>query len=385
MSLARLSDAPTVSTPAARRILVLNERDPRHPYSGGAETHVYEIMSRLVARGHAVTHLASSFPGCAPRETIDGVEVRRLGGLPRYYPAAAFTCARETRGGRFDVVVECLNKLPFFSPVYSHAPVLAFCQHLFGETAFTQVAWPIAATVFAAEKLIPLGYRRVHFIADSDSTRSDLVRRGISCERIEVSPPGIRRPRVTARPLRERPPRVTYLGRIERYKRLDVMLKAVAPLVRAYPELEVAVIGRGRDRERIERLADELGLSSRTRFLGFVDDDERDRCLADSRVCVCASEKEGWGLTVIEANAVGTPVVASDAPGLRDSVRDGDTGWLAPTGDAEAFGARIAALLAADDAAEAMARRGVEWSRRFDWDTSAREMEAAIERARMMA
>jgi glycosyltransferase involved in cell wall biosynthesis len=185
--------------------------------------------------------------------------------------------------------------------------------------------------------------------------------------------------------LRDRPLRVTYLGRIERYKRLDVMLKAVAPLVSRYPELEIAVIGRGRDRERIERLAQQLGLSSRTRFLGFVDDDERDRWLAESRVCVCASEKEGWGLTVIEANAVGTPVVASDAPGLRDSVRDGDTGWLVPTGDAAAFGARIAALLAADEAAEAMARRGVEWSRRFDWDTSAREMEAAIERAREAA
>jgi glycosyltransferase involved in cell wall biosynthesis len=378
MSFGRASSAPSAST--ARRILVLNERDPRHPRAGGAETHVFEIMSRLVRRGHSVTHLASSFPGGSRSEVVDGVTVRRLGGLARYYPAAALACARATRAGDFDVVVECLNKLPYFSPLYSRVPVLAFCQHLFGETAFVQVAWPIAATVFGAEKLIPFAYRQQRFVAASDSTRSDLMKRGISGERIDVSVPGIRRPRLVGRPLRDRPRRVIYVGRIERYKRLDVMLRALAPLVADFPDLEIAVIGRGGDRARIEALARDLGLEPRTRFLGFVEDDERDRWLAESRVCVCASEKEGWGITVIESNAVGTPVVASDAPGLRDSVRHGETGWLAPIGDASAFGARIAQVLAADDAAEALARRGMEWAQRFDWDVSAREVEDAIER-----
>lgn len=364
------------------RILLLNERDLRHPRSGGAETHVFEIMSRLVARGYAVTQLAAGFPGGAPLEKVDGVEVRRLGGLARYYPAAARTCARETRRGEFDVVVECLNKFPFFSPLYSGAPVLALCHHLFGETAFSQVAWPIASAVYCAEKLVPFAYRRQRFLTISESSRSDLVQRGIARERIDVSLPGIRPPRLRPRPLRERPPRVVYVGRVERYKRVDVMLRAAATLVPAHPELELAVIGRGADRERIERLCGELGLASRTRFLGFLDDDERDRWLADSRVCVCASEKEGWGLTVIEANAVGTPVVASDAPGLRDSVRHGETGWLAPVGDVAAFAARIAGLLAADEPAEAMARRGLAWAQRFAWDSAASDMEAALARAR---
>jgi glycosyltransferase involved in cell wall biosynthesis len=369
------------SLPGSYRILLLNERDPRHPRSGGAETHVFEIMSRLVRRGHSVTQLATSFPGAAALETVDGVEVRRLGGLVRYYPSAALTCARETRAGRFDIVVECLNKFPFFSPLYSSVPVLALCHHLFGTTAFRQVAWPTAAAVVCAEKLVPLAYRHQNFLTISESSRSDLVRRGIPRERIDVSPPGIRRPLISPRPLRERPLRITNVGRVERYKRLDVMLRAVEPLVAAHPDLEIVVIGRGGDRERIERLARELGISSHLRFLGFLDDAERDRWLADSRVCVCSSEKEGWGLTVIEANAVGTPVVASDAPGLRDSVRHGETGFLAPTGDAAAFGARIGELLRADEQAETMSRRAIEWARRFDWEEAARDMEAAIERA----
>jgi glycosyltransferase involved in cell wall biosynthesis len=385
MSTAPSSAGARASAPGPCRILVLNERDPRHPRAGGAETHLYEITSRLVKRGHAVTHFAVGFAGAAARETIDGVEVRRLGALARYYPAAALTCARATRQGAFDVVLECLNKLPYFSPLYSRAPVLALCHHLFGETAFSQVAWPIAATVVCAERAIPLVYRRRRFLTISESSRADLVRRGIAPERVDVSLPGIRRPRVAFRSLRERRPLVSYVGRLEPYKRVDVLLRAVAPLAKTFPELEIAVIGRGSDRAHIERTSRELGIAERTRMLGFLDDDERDRWLAESRVCVCASEKEGWGLTVIEANAVGTPVVASDAPGLRDSVRDGETGWLAPVGDVAAFRARIADLLRADERAEAMARSGEVWSRRFDWDLAATELETAIARARSEA
>jgi glycosyltransferase involved in cell wall biosynthesis len=368
-----------------RRLLLLNERDPSHPRAGGAETHVYEILRRLVERGHAVTHFAVGFDGAEDAEQVDGIEVRRLASLPGYYPAAALACARETRRGRFDVVIECLNKLPFLSPLYSRAPVLALCHHLFGTTAFRQVAWPIAAAVVATEKLIPFVYARRPFLTISESSRTDLVERGLPFANIAVSPPGIRRPTISPRPLAERPLRITNVGRLEPYKRVDLMLHAVAPLVAEHPTLEVVVIGRGTDQARIERVARELGLAERTRILGFVSDDERDRWLADSRVCVCASEKEGWGLTVVEANAVGTPVVASDAPGLRDSVRNGETGWLAPVGDVAAFRARIAELLEAGEDAQAMSERALAWSQRFDWEQAADDLEAAIERTRSPA
>jgi len=376
MSLARETQASNL------RLLLLNERDPRHPRAGGAEIHVYEILRRLVARGHAVSHLAVRFEDAPTRETVDGIDVRRVARLPLYYPAAAVACARETRRGAFDVVIDCLNKLPFLSPLYARAPVLALCHHLFGTTAFRQVAWPIAATVVATEKLIPTVYRGRPFLTISESSRDDLVARGVSREQVAVSPPGIARPTVSPRPLAERPLRITNVGRLEPYKRVDVMLQAIAPLARAHPKLEIVVIGRGTDQPRIERIARELGLAEQTRILGFVTDAERDRFVAESRVCVCASEKEGWGLTVIEANAVGTPVVASDAPGLRDSVRNGETGWLVPIGDVEGFRARIAQLLVADAAAEAMAQRALTWSRRFDWDRATDDLAASIERAR---
>lgn len=363
------------------RVLILNERDPRHPKAGGAETHVYEIFGRLAARGHAVTHLAAGFRGGAAREQIDGIEVRRLGPLPLYYPRAIATTRRETRADRFDVVVECLNKVPYYAPVYAAKPVLALCHHLFGEVAFQQVAMPIAAAVWTAERLIPPLYRGVPFLAISESTRRDLVGRGIAADRIRVSHPGIDRPTHAVDVDTPRPRRVIYVGRLEAYKKVDVMLRAVASLGDAFPTVEIVIVGRGQARPALEALARELGLATRTRFCGFVSDDERDRLLAESRVCVCPSEKEGWGLTVIEANAVGTPVVATDADGLRDSVRDGETGFLVADGDVPGFARRIAELLGDDRRAAEMSRAALAWARRFDWEIAADEMAAALDDA----
>ncbi len=364
------------------RVLILNERDPRHPKAGGAETHVYEIFGRLVARGWSVTHLAAGFRGGAAREQISGIDVRRLGPLPLYYPRAIAATRRETRADRFDVVVECLNKVPYYAPVYSAKPVLALCHHLFGEVAFQQVALPIAAGVWLSERLIPPLYRDVPFLAISESTRRDLAARGIPAGQIRVSHPGIDRPKFVADVDAPRPARVIYVGRLEAYKKIDVLLRAVARLSDEFSAVEIVIVGRGRARPTLEALARELGLEARTRFVGFVDNDERDRLLAESRVCVCPSEKEGWGLTVIEANAVGTPVVATDADGLRDSVQDGETGFLVADGDVAGFARRIAELLRDDRCAQRMSRAALDWSRRFDWAIAADEMAAAVADAR---
>lgn len=363
------------------RVLLLNERDPGHPRAGGAEVHVDEIFRRLVPKGFRVTQLCSAFAGGAEEEERHGMRIRRVGGLPFYYLQAARACARETREGRVDVVVDCLNKLPFLSPLYSRAPVLALCHHLFGETAFRQVAWPIAAAVWSVERWIPWVYRRSLFVAISESTRDDLVRRGLDPAQVEVHHPGIRRPDLPAPEMTERGARVAYVGRIERYKNVDVLIRAVASLRPRFPDLELVVIGEGGDRPRLERLCQTLGATSCVRFVGFVSEAEKDRWLASSRVCVCPSAKEGWGLTVIESNAVGTPNVATDAPGLRDSVRDGETGYLVAEGDVEAFAARIGTLLADDALATRMSRAARLWSERFDWDRAAEQMALALGRA----
>jgi glycosyltransferase involved in cell wall biosynthesis len=259
--------------------------------------------------------------------------------------------------------------------------VVAVCHHLFGRAAFLQVAWPIAAAVWSVERLIPYAYRRALFVAVSESTKDDLVERGVAAERIRIVHNGISTPARPPSPLAARRRRVVYLGRLEPYKRVDVMLRAVARLVDRFPDLEVRVIGRGQSRPALEQVARELGLGARTRFVGFVSDAERDRLLAEARVCVCPSVKEGWGLTVIESNAIGVPVVATDAPGLRDAVRDGETGFLVPEGDVAAFADRIGRLLADDALVARMSDAAATWADGFTWDAAADGMERVLEEA----
>jgi len=364
------------------RVLVLNERDLRHPRAGGAEVHIWEVSRRLAAHGFETTVASCSFAGAPARERVEGVEVLRLGPLPLYYPRALWACRRETGRGRYDVVVEHLNKLPFLAPLYAAAPVVAVCHHLFGEAAFLQAPWPVAAGVWAAERLIPPCYRDVPFVAVSESTARDLAARGVRPRWLELVHNGIRQPALSPPPPSRRACRIAYLGRLEPYKRVDVLLRAAARLVPRHPALELVVIGRGQERERLERLAAELGLAERTRFAGFVSDDERDALLGASRVCVCPSAKEGWGITVIEANALGVPVVASDAPGLRDAVRDGRTGLLAPFGDVDAFAERIDLLLRDDALVDRLGAEARAWAREFDWDRAAAAMAACLRRAR---
>ncbi|MFO0691398.1 MAG: glycosyltransferase family 4 protein [Myxococcota bacterium] len=361
------------------RMLVLNERDGAHPKAGGAEVHVERLFGRLAARGHRVVLLSTGFPGGARLASREGIEIVRGGPLPAYYAMLPARVAAAGRRGEFDVVVECLNKLPFYSPLYAGSPVLALCHHLFGEVAFDQAPWPIAAAVFAAERGIPWAYHDVDFLAISQSTRDDLVARGIRPERIRISPPGIDRPALVVDPDAPRRPIVAYLGRLEAYKHVEILLEAAARLVPVVPALEVLVIGRGADQPRLVALARRLGLAERTRFTGFVPDAERDRLLASAAACVFPSSKEGFGLTVVEANALATPVVARDAPGLRDSIRDEETGRLVTGGDPADYARALAPLLADGDEARTMRRRALEWSTRFDWDRAADELLDAIE------
>ncbi|HEY8156744.1 MAG TPA: glycosyltransferase family 4 protein [Myxococcota bacterium] len=372
--------------PPPCRILILNERDPRHPAAGGAEVHIAEIARRLSAMGYQLTQAAVGYPGAPAQERLDGLEVIRLGRIRWYYPRAALLCARETRRGRFDVVVEHLNKVPFCAPAHSAVPVLAVAHHLFGRSAFLQASWPVAAMVVATESLIPWIYRKTPFLAVSQSSKDDLVARGIAAGQIGLIHNGVRLPETPPPRIAVRPCRVAYFGRLERYKRVDLLLRALARLAPRLPALEIVIIGRGSRRVELEQLAGELGLAALTRFTGFASDEVRDSLLAGSRVCVCPSVKEGWGITVVEANALGVPVVATDVPGLRDAVRHDETGLLVADGPPEALVSQLADSIGRLLADEALATRlsagALAWSRRFDWDTAAGVMAEAVERAR---
>lgn len=354
-------------------VLALNWRDPGHPEAGGAEVHLFEILRRWAGRGASVTWIASGFPGGARQEDVQGLTVLRRGRWWNAHLAAAWAATRELSGRRFDLVVEDVNKVPYLAPLYARAPVLAVVPHLFGTTAFAEASWPLALAVRAHEALLPWVYRRVPFLVISESTRRDLMARGLDARHIVVSHCGMDHSRYSPGGAKEEAPTVAFVGRLRRYKGVDVLLEAFARLSRRLPAARLVILGDGPHRTALEARARALGLGDRATFTGFLPAPEKVRRLRAAWVTALPSPKEGWGLTVIESNACGTPVVASRSPGLVDSVQDGVSGLLVPHGDAAAFAESLERVLTDAALREHLARGGLAWARRFDWDRSAEE------------
>jgi len=360
----------------ARRILILNERDSANPLAGGAEVHLFETFGRLAKRGHHVTLLAATFPGCKREETIDGIHVRRLTNRYLFYAAAPFAARRELRRNGCDVVVDVLCKLPFLSPWLLPLPCVAVVHHLFGTTAFAQVSFPIALATWASEKLIPAAYRKSLYIAVSPSTKQDLVARGVDAECVVVVPNGLDHELYSPGDgSKSAEPLIAWLGRAEPYKRVDLLLEAVAKIAPEHEGLHLTIIGEGSAIADLRRRTTSLGIGDCVDFLGFVDGGVKVEILREAWVLANTSEKEGWGLTVLEGNACGTPTVASNVPGLRDSVHDGETGLLVPYGDVDALARALSAILKDPDLRARLSRAASAWAAKFTWEASAREVE----------
>ena len=364
------------------RILLVNWNDRENPHAGGAEIHLHEIFGRLARQGHTVDLVSSGWPGAAPEAELDGMRVRRVGGRHTFALRARSAVRRLLAVNRYDVVVEDINKLPLFLAGLTDRPFCALVPHLFGPTAFREASWPIAAVVWAAERPIPRAYRRAWFHAISESTRDDLVRRGIAAERVTVIYPGVDAewyaPDATV--ARADAPTFLYVGRLKRYKGVEIALRALALAWATRPDLVLEVAGQGDDRARLERLAGSLGIREGVRFLGFVSEEEKRRRLRRAWALVFPSPKEGWGIANVEAAACGTPALASDSPGLRESVRDGETGFLVPHGDTQALAQRMLALAADPGLMARLGRAGRGFAERLSWERAARATEAHLHR-----
>ncbi len=352
-------------------VLVANWQDRDNPQAGGAEIHLFEIFSRLAARGHRVRLVCSGWPGAAPRAMLEGIEVARTGTRHSFALLGRSAVRRAIRAERPDVIVEDINKLPLFLAGTTALPFCAIVPHLFGETAFEEAPWPMAATVWAAERPLASAYRRAWFHAISESTRDDLVARGVPPPRVRVIHPGVDGARFTPAPdgRRAGAPAFLYVGRLKRYKGIALAIRALALARGRRPELSLGIAGAGDHRPALERLAAELGLGGAVHFHGFVGEAEKIELMRRAWANLFPSPKEGWGITVVEAAACGTPSIASDSPGLRDSVRHGETGYLVPHGDVDALARRMLelaetpALVAALGAGARRFAEGLTWER----------------------
>lgn len=363
------------------RILALNWRDIRSPEAGGAEVHLHEILRRLVEAGHDVTLLATRFAAarCLLAERVDGVLVRRSGSWWNAHWTLPRAARRLLRSERFDLLLDDVNKLPFFAPRWSGIPVVAIFLHLLGETVRHETNPFAARWIQSLERRIGTAYRGTPAITISRSTAEELASEGLDGKDLRIIPPGldhsIYRPPDVPSARDPQTPHLLVVSRLKFYKRVDLAIQALARVRRSIPGARLTVLGDGSARPSLERLASRL--NQPVRFLGSVSTAEKCRELQQADLTLLTSEKEGFGLVALESFASGTPVIATDVPGHRDSVPEG-AGLLVPAGDPQAMGEAILGLLRDPGRRSSFRDRGLRIASRFSWDATATSVESVL-------
>ncbi len=362
------------SSPEGRlRILALNWRGYRDPQAGGSEVNIFQQARRWAGQGHEVTVVCAD-PGReyaeAPVERADGITVRYMGNRVTVYLSALLFYWRHRRS--FDCIVDVANGIPFFTPLLARVPGVLLVHHVHCKQWFTEFPYPLAAVGwFLESKVVPRVYRRWPVIAVSPTTRDALLKLGFGAPQVSVVYNGIDLPVAAPAVQPDGKHRIAYVGRIKRYKRLDRLVMAVAQLRREVPDIHLDLAGDGDARAEIEALVQRMHLEDCVSIHGRVDERKKAEILASATVFATPSLQEGWGLSVIEANAFGCPAVAFDVPGLSVAIRDGETGLLA--GDEEAFKEALATILNDPSTRSRLSEGARAWAAAFDWESTAME------------
>ncbi|MEY9893954.1 glycosyltransferase involved in cell wall biosynthesis [Catenulispora sp. MAP5-51] len=384
------------------RLAILNWRDPWQQAAGGAETFAHEIARGFAARGHTVDFLTCREPGQRRRERRDGIRWLRRGGRWTVYPAVlARLIAARLSGRGYDFVVDCQNGIPFFSPLAvsrRRTGVAIVVHHVHDGQFGTHFGRPLAALGRwlegpAARRV----YRRCPAVAVSASTVAamrtrlrwtgpiELIHNGVRNSLHSgvhsglngghgvhniVAPQGFQRLVLPLAGEPGVPPRLVAVGRLVRHKRLERVVRLADDLAPTWPGIEIHIVGRGPDEPRIRAIVSDLRHADRVHVHGHLPAEAKDRLLASAALHLSASQGEGWGLSVLEAAALGVPTVAYDVDGLRDAIRDGTTGWLVAPGDTLADTVSgVLKELDSDPARASEVRAAcVAWAGRFDWE-----------------
>jgi glycosyltransferase involved in cell wall biosynthesis len=369
-----LQEAPSGPADATQRplhVLVLADRDWKHPQGGGTGTNLFGQVMRWVAWGHRVTVIACGYAGCRPVERHGNLTIHRVGGRSTVFPRAIW---RQWRGlvPDPDVVLEVINGITFLTPLWLKTPRLVLIHHIHRRHYVAELGRFGAAAAFVLETA-PLRwlYRDARFLCVSNATAEDIAAHGVGPEQIAVNYNGVELDAFHPGP-KSPDPTLLFLGRLKRYKRIELLLDAMTSM----PRGTLHIAGDGDYRPAVEEAIAARGLERRVQMHGAVDEPTKLRLLQRSWVHVTASECEGWGLTVAEAAACGTPTVAVSAGGLAESVLHGETGLLVE--DADGMAEAVTALIADDARRRRLSEGGLERTRGLTWERTAQATLGAL-------
>ncbi|MBU1017340.1 glycosyltransferase [Patescibacteria group bacterium] len=355
-------------------VLIFSWRDVKHPQMGGSEVYIHQIAKRL-AKKHKVILFTSKPGNLFSEDEIDGVKVIRKGGFLTVYVYAFFYYIFSLR--KFvDIVIDVENGIPFFTPLYCRKPKILVVHHIHKKQWFKQFAFPLASIGYLLERfLMPTLYKRVNIVTVSPSTLNELRELGFDDKNIFLSFNAVSA-RVPVGVKKYKFPALLYVGRLKAYKRLEVAVRALKKLSKKYRGVKLYIAGAGDYEIQLLNFIKSFGSADNISMLGFVSERKKLELLKRSWVFLMPSMKEGWGITVTEAALCGTPSVGFNVPGIRDSIKNNETGFLAE--DEKEFIMYADRLLSDKLLRDKMGEKSIVWAKNFSWETSKTVFEEVI-------
>ncbi len=353
---------------------ILQVSDSFYPFKGGVTEHIYHLSKELIARGHEVVVLTTNYPGCG-RGTC-GTQVplphQRLGHVLILPPLKIFNYSSITVTLVNPLEVRDFLKNEKFDIIHSHGP-LTFnlpqmalhysksCNVATFHTKFVGFNWNKIFKLFFGREV-----RKIHTAIFVSKTAYETAK-NFKIPNYEVIPNGIDTERFTPHgpKINFDKPVVLFVGRFERRKGLDVLIKAVREM-----DVLLVVAGDGPLRKIYEQMAPDA------KFLGEVEPDRLPEIYRSADVFVAPSiAGESFGIVLLEAMASGVPVVASDIEGYRNVIEHGKNGLLFASGSPEALRNQLFEVLKKPELRNNLINEGLATVRKFSWSLIANRVE----------
>jgi len=359
------------------KILIVNWQDLKNPKAGGAEVHLHQVTTRMVQNGIQCILFVSRFKGAPSSEIVDGIEIHRRGARWNFNFVVYLFIRKWIRQYEPDLVIDDSNKIPFLLPWMCAKPVLIRIHHLFRTTIFGEVSVLLGMYIYIMESIGLRCWRKRSVVTVSASSKADLTSSGV--QRVRIALNGVDRAQYYSLPTdKKQEHTLLYLGRIKKYKDIDTLIDSVMQLKSKYPDIKLIVAGEGDDLPRLQKKVKNDSAGETVIFKGFVKKDEKRKLYSQAALVLNSSLKEGYGLTTIEANACGTCVVAADVPGLRDSIKNGETGFLVPYGNTQDFCNKIVQFFSDEFLRQKMQSSALVWATHHTWDNTYTETMTAV-------
>ena len=353
------------------KVLWVAQRDPKNPRAGGVGRTIQELCSRLAMKGHQITVLTGGWKGCSVSEVVNGFKIIRYGQtLGPHFALPVFLLKQN-----FDLVVNDLgHAVPWVSSSLLARKNIVFFHHLHARTLNGQVNPVLAKIIIAIEKCYFIPYGRSTFVTESPSALNDLRSLGIDAKNIEKIPPGVDKD-VFHPAIKTKFPSMVYFGGMRRYKRPEEGIHLLNNLIDRIRDLKMVVVGSGPELQSLVTLSKKLNLQKNIKFTGHVSTIHLAEIVASSWLNIHTSVAEGWGFSILEASAAGTPTVAYDVPGVTDAIEQGLNGIKVEDGNRR--GLADAALSILSDPERWWSSSTVV-AEKYSWDNTAELWDALI-------